>query len=306
MIVNGMSVRRVLVEEAVAARQEIYAAAAVDRSRARVVLMTSAQGGVDIEDVARANREAIHEVVVDPCVGVRPYHTLALARAIGLGRERADRFGAVVRGLHSVLRQIDATLVEINPLALTENDDLVALDAKIVLDDNALYRHPNLAALANHTAMSARERAAHERGISFVEMGGDIGVIVNGAGLAMATMDVVKLFGGTPANFLDVGGGARAGLISHALHLVLAATGVRAVLVNIFGGITRCDEVAAGLVAALEDEGVEIPVVARLVGTNEAEGRDLLAVARPDVVTATDLVHAVRKVVEAASAEGQG
>jgi succinyl-CoA synthetase beta subunit len=275
--IKGLPVRRVLVEEAADVDWEIYLGLAIDRAARRPVLMASAAGGMDIEEVARTRPDAIHRIPIDPFLGLRPYQTLALAKGVGLATEQRIPFERIARALYETFCACDATLAEINPLAVTGAGDLLALDAKIVLDDNALFRHPDLAAWRDADEETPVERQARETGLSYVQLDGEIGCVVNGAGLAMATMDVIRHFGGAPANFLDIGGGAHAERVTAALRLVLSDTRVRAVLLNIFGGITRCDEVARGLVAALEELEPAVPFVVRLVGTNEAEGREILA-----------------------------
>ena len=302
MRINGLPVRSVLVEEAAAIQQELYLSVSVDRAAGQPLLMVSAHGGVDIEEVARTDPGAIVKTRVDPCIGLRPYHTLSLAQSAGLARCHFAAFDKVARGLYAAMWANDATLAEINPLVVADSGRLIAVDAKMVLDDNALFRRPELAALQSHDEETPGEREAREAGISYIQLNGDIGCLVNGAGLAMATMDVVTLLGGSPANFLDIGGGARADVVSKALHIILADRRVKVLLVNIFGGITRCDEVAAGLVAALEAVETDVPVVARLVGTNEAEGRALLEASGLDVATATDLTDAARSAIAAAGA----
>ena len=302
MRINGLPVRSVLVEEAAAIQQELYLSVSVDRAAGQPLLMVSAHGGVDIEEVARTDPGAIVKARVEPCVGLRPYHTLSLAKSAGLDRGHFAEFDKVARGLYAAMWANDATLAEINPLVVTDSGRLIAVDAKMVLDDNALFRRPELAALQSHDEETPGEREAREAGISYIQLNGDIGCLVNGAGLAMATMDVVTLLGGSPANFLDIGGGARADVVSKALQIILADRRVKVLLVNIFGGITRCDEVAAGLVAALEAVETDVPVVARLVGTNEAEGRALLEASGLDVATATDLTDAARSAIAAAGA----
>lgn len=297
MRIRELPVRSVLVEVAASIQKEIYLGATVDRASGRPLLMASSRGGVDIEEVARTTPAAIRKVLIDPCRGLRPYHTLTLARATGLDRVHHAAFGQVTRGLYAAFWENDARLAEINPLVVTESGSLLALDAKMVIDDNALYRHPELERLRNADEETARERETREAGISYIQLDGDIGCLVNGAGLAMATMDVVKLCGGSPANFLDIGGGARADVVSRALRIMLIGSGIKVVLVNIFGGITRCDEVAAGLVEALDSSGTDVPVVARLVGTNEAEGRAVLEASGLQVVAASDLADAARRAV---------
>jgi succinyl-CoA synthetase beta subunit len=238
--------------------------------------MVSAEGGVDIEEVARVRPDRIGSVAIDPFLGFCDYHARYLASFLGLPASLWAPFSGIAQGLSAALAESDASLAEINPLVVTRDGTLLALDAKINLDDNALYRHPELAALRNPDEESPAEARARLAGLSYVPLEGTIGCMVNGAGLAMATLDAVKALGGMPANFLDVGGGARAERIQTALDLILCDPRVRAVLINIFGGITRCDEVARGVAEAFSGRSPGVPVVVRLVGTNEAEAREIL------------------------------
>ncbi|NLF01885.1 MAG: ADP-forming succinate--CoA ligase subunit beta [Anaerolineales bacterium] len=298
--IRGLPVRRVLIDAAAEIGQELYLSVVVDRVAGQPILMASAAGGIDIEDVAAATPEAILCVSVDPLLGLQGYQALAVAKGLGLPAALWQAFGQVARGLVHTFHEVDAQLAEINPLAVTSGGELLALDGKLVLDDNALFRHPDLAAMRDVDAETAAERAAREAGMSYVQLEGDIGCLVNGAGLAMATMDVIKHCGGAPANFLDIGGGARADSVATALRLVLSASAQRAVLINIFGGITRCDEVARGLITALEELRPVIPIVVRLVGTNEAEGRALLRSSAVSLTTAATLSEAASIAVAAA------
>ncbi|MCS7284041.1 MAG: ADP-forming succinate--CoA ligase subunit beta [Anaerolineae bacterium] len=298
--IKGLPVRKVLVARAVDIRQEIYLGIVVDRVASRPVMMASAEGGVDIEEVARTKPEAIQKVHIDPFVGLRNYQTLWLAKSIGLPAELHRDFGRIAQGLYRSFVDCDASLAEINPLVITPEGTLLALDAKIVLDDNGLFRHPDLAAMRDVDEETPSERAAREAGLSFVQLDGDIGCMVNGAGLAMATMDIIQHFGGMPANFLDIGGGARADRVAVALRLILADPKVKAILFNIFGGITRCDEVARGIVSVLEELRPDLPIVARLVGTNEEEGRRILETSGFRIQTARTLAEAAQKAVAAA------
>jgi succinyl-CoA synthetase beta subunit len=298
--IKGLPVRKVLVARAADIQQEIYLGIVVDRATARPVMMASSEGGVEIEEVARTNPEAIKKVRIDPFVGLRGYQTLWLAKGIGLPPALHRDFGRIAQGLYRSFVECDASLAEINPLAITREGNLLALDAKIVLDDNGLFRHPDLAELRDIDEETPSERAAREAGLSFVQLDGDIGCMVNGAGLAMATMDVIQHFGGMPANFLDIGGGARADRVATALRLILADPRVKVVLFNIFGGITRCDEVARGIVSVLEEVRPHLPIVARLVGTNEAEGQQILESSGYGIITATTLAEAAQKAVAAA------
>ncbi len=276
MTIRGLSVSRVLVEEAAEVERELYLGLTVDRAAGRVRVMASPEGGVDIEEVARARPHRIGSINLDPFIGFRDYHARYLAHFVDLPGGLWSAFASIAQGLSTAFFESDASLAEINPLVVTRDGRLLALDAKINLDDNALYRHPELAALRNSDEESPAEAHARVAGLSYVALEGTIGCMVNGAGLAMATLDAVKALGGMPANFLDVGGGARAERILTALDLILSAPKVRAVLINIFGGITRCDEVARGVVEAFARRQPRVPVVVRLVGTNEAEGREIL------------------------------
>ncbi|MCS7179340.1 MAG: ADP-forming succinate--CoA ligase subunit beta [Anaerolineae bacterium] len=298
--IKGLPVRKVLVTRAADIRQEIYLGIGVDRAAACPVMMASAEGGVDIEEVARTSPEAIRKVRVDPFVGLRDYQTRYLAKSIGLSPSLHRDFGRIAQGLYRSFVECDASLAEINPLVVTSAGTLLALDAKIVLDDNGLFRHPDLAQLRDIDEETPSERAAREAGLSFVQLDGHIGCMVNGAGLAMATMDLIRHFGGMPANFLDIGGGARAERVAAALRLILADPRVKAILINIFGGITRCDEVARGIVSVLDEVRPDLPIVARLVGTNEAEGRAILERSGYRILTATTLAEAAQKAVAAA------
>lgn len=304
--IKGLPVRKVLVARAADIQQEIYLGIVVDRAAARLVMMASSEGGVEIEEVARTHPEAIKKVHIDPFVGLRGYQALWLAKGIGLPPALHRDFGRIAQGLYRSFVECDASLAEINPLVITPQGTLLALDAKIVLDDNGLFRHPDLAQLRDIDEETPSERAAREAGLSFVQLDGDIGCMVNGAGLAMATMDIIQHFGGMPANFLDIGGGARADRVATALRLILADPRVKAVLFNIFGGITRCDEVARGIVSVLEEVRPNIPIVARLVGTNEAEGRQILERSGYGIITATTMAEAAQKAVAAATTSTRG
>ena len=302
MEVRGLPVRSVLVEEAVEVGQEIYLGIVVDRSSRQAVMMASAEGGVEVEQVAHDHPEAILRVRIDPFLGLSSAQTLALADDIELPDSLHPALDSVARGLYEVFTAYDALLVEINPLVITGEGELLALDGKVVIDDNALFRHPELVQMRTEAAPDAgeetpAEREAREAGLSYVHLGGEIGCVVNGAGLAMATMDVIKHFGGVPANFLDVGGGAGTDRVAAALHLVLRTLGVRAVLVNIFGGITLCDEVAQGIVTVLDQVEAHPPLVVRLVGTNEERGQEILNASRHRLLSAGTLAEAARMVV---------
>jgi succinyl-CoA synthetase beta subunit len=299
MKIKGLTVLKVLVDElAPGIRQELYLAALIDRGHRRPMIMASASGGMDIEEVAETTPENIHTVHIDPTLGVRDYQTTYLAGSMGLPRELWRKFHNVVSSLYACFKANDASLTEINPLIISEEGKLIALDGKMSIDDSALTRQPRLAQMRDVEEEPPSERAAREAGITFIQLDGNIGCMVNGAGLAMATMDIIKLFGGEPANFLDIGGGARADQVATALQLILTDPKVEAVLFNIFGGITRGDEVARGILTALEQIETTVPMVVRLAGTNAREGLALLAEA--DMLTAATLSEAAQKAVAAA------
>jgi succinyl-CoA synthetase beta subunit len=301
--IKGLPVRQVLIDEAADIRQEIYLGIVIDRAAARPVMMASSEGGVEIEEVARTNPQAIKKVHIDPFIGLRSYQTLWMASGIGLDKALFRDFHRIAHGLYEAFMGSDASLAEINPLVVTGEGELLAVDGKMVLDDNALFRHPDLAEKRAVSEETPAEREAREAGLSYVQLDGVIGCMVNGAGLAMATMDITKHFGGSPANFLDIGGGAQADRVATALRLILDDPNVKAVLFNIFGGITRCDEVARGILSALEEVEPDLPMVARLVGTNDEEGRQILQESEFDMITATTLAEAAQKAVAAAHGE---
>lgn len=280
MEIKGLPVRKVLVDEAISIEREFYIGIVNDRQSQQPVLMASAAGGMEIEEVAQRNPEKIIKVYIDPLLGLCDYQLRGAAIAIDLPKVLWKTFTEIVQGLWKVYQSSDATLAEINPLVLSAENRLVALDAKVVIDDNALFRHPDLADLRDLDAEAASEIEARKYGVTFIKMEGNVGCMVNGAGLAMATMDILALCGGEAANFLDIGGGASADKVTASLRVILADKNVRSILVNVFGGITRCDEVAKGILAASKEVGVNVPMVVRLVGTNEEEGRKLLKEAK--------------------------
>jgi succinyl-CoA synthetase beta subunit len=300
MEIKGLPVRKVLVDPAANIEQEIYLGITNDRSARRPVFMASAAGGVEIEEVARTNPEKIIKVHIDPLLGLRDYQARDIAIGIDLHKDYWKQFGEICKGLWRTYVDCDATLVEINPLVILKEKSLMALDGKMLLDDNALFRHPDLAEMRDIDEEAAAETEARKYGLSFIKLDGNIGCMVNGAGLAMTTMDIVKLFGGEPANFLDIGGGAGADKVAAAMRIILSDKNVKAILFNVFGGITRCDEVAKGILVALAEVKPTIPMVVRLVGTNAEEGRKLLADAK--MITAETLADAARKSVAAAKA----
>ncbi len=297
MSIKGLTVKRVLVDEASDIQKEIYLGLVIDRARRRLVMMASSEGGVDIEEVAASNPDAIKTVTIDPALGMKSYQAIGLASAIGLPQEHFRAFTQIALGLYEAFIRSDAELAEINPLVVQGDGSVLALDGKMVLDDNALFRHPDLEEMRDLDEEAPAESEARVNGLSYVKLDGAIGCMVNGAGLAMATMDIVKYYGGEPANFLDIGGGARSEKVAAALRIILSDPNVKAVLFNIFGGITRCDEVARGILAALEQVPTKVPMVARLVGTNEEEGRAILAEA--NMATARTLAEAAQKAVAA-------
>ncbi|HEY3345116.1 MAG TPA: ADP-forming succinate--CoA ligase subunit beta [Anaerolineaceae bacterium] len=298
MDLKGMPVRKVLVDEAASIEKEIYLGITNDRAANRPVMMASAEGGVDIEEVAAINPEKIIRVHVDPLLGLREYQTRDIATGIDLPRTYWRAFGEIARGLWNAYTESDASLAEINPLVITSEHRMMALDGKMVIDDNALFRHSELADMRDMDSEAPAEIEARKYGLTYIKLDGEIGCMVNGAGLAMATMDIIKLYGGEPANFLDVGGGAGADKVAAALRIILSDRHVKAVLFNIFGGITRGDEVARGILTAMAEVKPKIPMVIRLVGTNAEEGRRLLAEA--NMITADTLADAAEKAVAAA------
>ena len=300
MEIKGLAVRKVLVDEAANIDHEIYLGITNDRAARRPVIMASSAGGVEIEEVARVNPEKIIKIHIDPLLGLRDYQARDIAVGIDLPKEYWKQFAEICRGLWRAYAESDATLAEINPLVILKEKHLMALDGKMLVDDNALFRHADLAEMRDVDEEAAIETEARKYGLSFIKLDGQIGCMVNGAGLAMATMDIVKLFNGEPANFLDIGGGASADKVAAALRIILSDKNVKVILFNIFGGITRCDEVARGILAALQEVKSTIPMVVRLVGTHAEEGRQLLADAK--MITAETLVDAAQKAVAATKA----
>jgi succinyl-CoA synthetase beta subunit len=298
MEIKGLPVRKVLVDEAAAIETEIYFAITNDRAARKPVMIASAAGGVDIEEVAAKTPEKIIKVRIDPLLGLREYQARDVAASIDLPREYWKDFGKIASGLWQVYTETDATLAEINPLVITKDKRLIALDGKMMIDDNAMFRHADLAEMRDLDEEAPAETEARKYGLSFIKLDGNIGCMVNGAGLAMTSMDIVKLFGGEPANFLDIGGGAAADKVAAAMRIILSDPNVKAVLFNIFGGITRCDEVARGILTAMAEVKPKVPMVVRLVGTNAEEGRKLLENAK--MITAETLADAAKKAVAAA------
>ena len=295
MDIKGLTVEKVLVDEAADIKKEIYLGVVIDRAQQKPVVITSAEGGVEIEEVAKTNPDAIIRLPIDPQWGLMDYQARNLAFDLGFRGAHINSFVQIAKGLYQAFINTDASLAEINPLVVTGDGRLLAVDGKIVLDDNALFRHPDLVELRDVQEESPAEREARNAGLSYVKLDGEIGCMVNGAGLAMATMDITKHYGGEPANFLDIGGGAKADKVAAALRIILSDPKVKAVLFNIFGGITRCDEVAKGILEALQQVNTNVPMVARLVGTNEEEGRRILAEA--NFPSASSLGEAAEKAV---------
>jgi len=301
MDIRGLTVHEVWVEQASHIDAEYYASVIFDRSAKAPLVMLSTKGGMDIEEVAAEDPGAIARLHVDPLLGFQEFHGRRLAFEAGVDADVVRKVGAMLQKLYDAFVAEEATLVEVNPLIVTADRDVVALDAKVTLDDNALFRHPDNAALRNPSAEDPQEQMAKERGLTYVKLDGNVGILGNGAGLVMSTLDVVAQAGGTPANFLDAGGGAQAEAITQAVEVILANDNVTAVLFNIFGGITRCDEVAKGLIEAFSRIEPQVPFVVRLDGTNDEEGRRLLAEADlPNVHTESTMNDAAAKVVELA------
>jgi len=299
---EGLPIGTLLIEEPTAIARELYLSALVDRESRQIIFMASQAGGMDIEAVAAATPERILLLQVHPAAGLQPFHVRRLGYGLGLTGEQIKELGRLLDGLYRLFLESDASQVEINPLVVTASGALLALDAKVNLDDNALFRRPHLEALRDPSQEDPREAAARAHELSYISLDGDIGCMVNGAGLAMATMDLVKLHGGAPANFLDVGGGATAERVAEAFALILSDPKVRAVLVNIFGGIVRCDLIAEGIMQAVRRVGVAVPVVVRLEGTNAPLGLAMLADSGLAVQTAGNLDEAADLVVAAAAA----
>lgn len=295
MDIKGLTVETVLIDPAADIDKEIYIGVVIDRAKQKPVIIASSEGGVEIEEVAKSNPEAIIRLPIGVRTGLLDYQARDLAYDLGLRRKHINQFVGIIKGLYQAFLDSDASLAEINPLVITGDGDLLAVDGKIDLDDNALFRHAELAEMRDSQEETPSERKARETGISFIKLDGEIGCMVNGAGLAMATMDIIKHYGGEPANFLDIGGGAKADKVAAALRIILDDPKVKSVLFNIFGGITRCDEVAKGILEALKMVQTNTPMVARLVGTNEEEGRRILAEA--NFPTATSLGEAAEKAV---------
>ncbi len=296
----GRQVNRLLFEEGVDIAKEYYLAILLDRAAKAPVFVASAEGGTEIEEVAAANPDAILKVVVDPAVGYSPWIARKLGFDLGLNKEQMRGFGKLVQGLYETFMQCDASMVEVNPMIVTRDDRVIALDAKMNFDDNALYRQPEIKELRDLGEEDPLEVKASNIGLNYIKLDGEVGCMVNGAGLAMGTMDIIQHHGSSPANFLDVGGGATAEMVTNAFEIILGDANVKAVLINIFGGIMRCDVVAEGVVAAAKQVGVKVPVVVRLEGTNVEKGREILKGSGLDFIVADGMKDAAEKVVAAA------
>ncbi|OLB04597.1 MAG: succinate--CoA ligase subunit beta [Gemmatimonadetes bacterium 13_2_20CM_69_27] len=296
---DGLPVHRLLVEEALPIARELYLGLVLDRGRERIVVVAHPHGGMEIEEIAQREPEAILREVVEPAVGMQAFQARELAFGLGLAPAQVNQAVVVILGAYRAFRELDATMVEINPLVVTADGRVLALDVKMSFDDNAMFRRPNVAELRDHAQEDPREAEAAQHGLNYVALDGDIGCIINGAGLAMATMDMIKHAGGEPANFLDIGGGASPDRVAAAFRLVLSDKNVRAILVNVFAGINRCDWVAQGVVQAVREVQVTVPLVVRLAGTNVQEGRRILKESGLPIITTDTLAEAADRVVAA-------
>ena len=299
---HGKEVNRLYIEEGSPIERELYLSVLVDREASRIAFVLSTAGGMDIEEVARTQPEKILTFAVDPATGIMPHHERRAAQALGLRGDAAKQAETLVTRLYAAFTAKDMSLLEINPLVLTKSSQLLCLDAKMSFDDSALYRHPDIVALRDLTEEDAKEIEASNHDLNYVALDGTIGCMVNGAGLAMATMDIIKLYGEAPANFLDVGGGASKEKVAAAFKIITADPKVKGILVNIFGGIMRCDVIAEGVVAAVAEVGLLVPLVVRLEGTNVERGKDILATSNLNVTPADDLDDAAQKIVQAVRA----
>jgi succinyl-CoA synthetase beta subunit len=301
---QGQKVRRLLIEEGADIKKELYLGMVVDRGTQRVALMASSEGGMDIEEVAAHTPEKIHKVFIDPGTGLKDSEADDISRKIGVPEASVPQARVILEGLYKAFDETDASLAEINPLIITGDGKVVALDAKMNFDANALFRHPDIVAMRDLDEEDPAEIEASKFDLSYISLDGDIGCLVNGAGLAMATMDIIKLYGGNPANFLDVGGGATAEKVTEAFKIMLKIPHLRAILVNIFGGIMKCDVIAEGVVAAAREVKLTVPLVVRLEGTNVDLGKKILADSGLPIISGSNMADAAQKVVAAAKAHG--
>ncbi len=300
---QGKKVKRVLVEQAGAIQKELYLGMVIDRATSRIVMMASTEGGMEIETVAAHTPEKILKEFIDPALGLMPYQARNLAFGLSIPPELTGKAVKFMMGLYNAFVETDCSLAEINPLVLTEGGDVIALDAKMNFDGNGLFRHKDIQALRDFDEEDPTETEASKFDLSYIRLDGNIGCMVNGAGLAMATMDMIKMCGGSPANFLDVGGGANAEQVNNAFRLIVSDPNVKAILVNIFGGIMRCDVIAEGVVSAVKALGLKVPLVVRQEGTNVERGKEILAASNLNIITASDMKDAANKVVAAAGQE---
>ncbi len=296
---NGQPVSKILVEACTDIANELYLGAVVDRGSRRIVFMASTEGGMEIEEVAEKTPEKIHKMPIDPLVGAQPYQARELAFKLGLNAQQVKQFTKIFLGLAKMFQEKDLALLEINPLVITTEGNLHCLDAKVVIDGGALYRHPGLLEMRDPTQEDEREQRAADWDLNYVALDGEIGCMVNGAGLAMATMDLIKLHGGKPANFLDVGGGANKERVAEAFKIILSDDSVKGILVNIFGGIVQCDMIADGIMAAVKEVGVDVPVVVRLEGTNAELGAQKLAESDLNIIAAEGFTDGAKKIIAA-------
>ena len=297
---NGQKVRKVYITQALDIKKEFYCAITLDRSKAKDVFMVSSEGGVEIEKVAEETPEKIIKVWIDPLVGMKSFHAIKLANGLDLSGQAYKTAIEVFMNMYKCYIGTDASIVEINPLILTENDEIVALDAKFNFDGNAIFRHQEIAELRDTNEEDPTELEASKYDLNYIKLDGNVGCMVNGAGLAMATMDIIKLAGGEPANFLDVGGAASAETVKNGFKIILSDKNVKAILINIFGGIVRCDRVAKGVIEAVGELGLKVPVIVRLEGTNSDEAKDILSKSGLDIIPANDMQDAAEKVVHSA------
>jgi len=297
---EGQKVRRLLIEEGADIKKELYVGMVVDRGTQRVVLMASSEGGMDIEEVAAKTPEKIHKVVIDPMSGLADRDAEDIARKIGIPEKAVPQARGILKGLYKAFDETDCSLAEINPLIVTGNESVLALDAKMNFDDNALFRHADIVAMRDLDEEDPAEIEASKFDLNYIQLDGNIGCLVNGAGLAMATMDIIKLYGGSPANFLDVGGGASAEKVTEAFKIMLKNVNLKAILVNIFGGIMKCDVIAQGVVTAARQVHLKVPLVVRLEGTNVDIGKKILAESGLPIISASNMADAAEKVVKAA------
>jgi len=300
---EGKEVKRVYIEEGCDIARELYLGILIDRATSRVTIMASTEGGMEIEEVAEATPEKILRIVIDPATGIQPFHVRQIAFGLGLEGDQVKAAGKFLMAIYGAFTELDASIVEVNPLVVTGSGDVIALDAKMNFDDNALFRHADVLELRDEDEEDPTELEAAKHDLNYITLDGDIGCMVNGAGLAMATMDIIKLYGGEPANFLDVGGGATKERVTTAFKLILSDPNVESILVNIFGGIMRCDVIAEGVVAAAREVSLDVPLVVRLAGTNVDLGKKILEESGLPIVSADNLADAAEKVVKVTQEE---